>query len=259
MLLGDSSAVTVGVLGRCETNGFRLAQALVSRLGCAVEVTVSARAGVTTAGMARQVAAVTSRAERGVALILVGGNDVMLPLGLRRPAARLGRYVQELRAAGWQVVVGSGADIGAAPALRHGVRSLAGFRSRLLARRQAEAALSAGAMVVSLSMDVLRQHPARLYCEDAFHPNAEGYLMYVRRVMVAVEEAARRHLGESSTPIGGDGVFADARQAARHVGGEPGACFVPSPCGSHVVLHRHAPGGERGPQGREPLVPAAAS
>ncbi|MFJ8588389.1 GDSL-type esterase/lipase family protein [Streptomyces sp. NPDC093595] len=243
VILGDSSAVTVGVRERDETNGARLAGDLVAHLGCAVELAVPARAGVTTAGMARQVREVVLRPDRGVAVVLVGGNDVMLPAGLRRPAAHLGRYVRQLRTAGWQVVVGSCADIGAAPALRRGVRRLASARSRVLARRQAAAALSAGAVVVSLTTDAFRQRPELLYCADGFHPNADGYLLYQRRAAVAVRAAAGL-VPVGTPPAAGepaDGMFTDPHRASRHVTREPGACFIPAQCTGRVLMRRYVP------------------
>ncbi|WP_078607539.1 SGNH/GDSL hydrolase family protein [Streptomyces flavidovirens] len=242
VVLGDSSALAVGVLKHDETNGVRLARDVVASLGCAVELEVLARSGVTTAGMARQVDAVVTRADRGVALILIGGNDVMLPSPVGRSARRLGRYVRRLRAAGWEVVIGSCADIGAAPSLRRGVRDVASRRSQALARRQAARSLAAGAMVVSLTTDVFRQQPDLLYCPDGFHPNADGYLYYETRAAVAVKAASARVLGRLESPAErADMVFSQTRQAARRVTREPGASFIPAPAGEAVAMHRYAP------------------
>ncbi|WP_228973153.1 GDSL-type esterase/lipase family protein [Streptomyces sp. DH12] len=241
-VLGDSSALTVGVLEGRHTNGARLAEDLVAESGCAVDLDVPARAGVTTAGMARQVAAVAARGERGVALILIGGNDVMLPVPLRRSAARLGHYVRVLRASGWEVVVGACADIGAAPALRRAARGPASRRSRALARRQTAAALGAGAVVVSLTAEEFRRRPEDLYCPDGFHPNAAGYLLYEKRALVAVAAAGRVAAGTRRELDGRpDAVFPDEWEAARNVTSEPGACFIPAQAGGPVSLHRYRP------------------
>ncbi|MFD6966959.1 SGNH/GDSL hydrolase family protein [Streptomyces sp. NPDC059949] len=241
LVLGDSSAVTVGVLDRKDTFGARLAKELVSDLSCAVEVRVQARVGVTTAGMARQVRAVCGRSDRGVVLVLIGGNDVVLPKSLRRSAAQLGSYVGELRAAGWQVVVGSCADIGAAPAVRPGVAAVAMWRSRWLARRQAAAVLEAGGLVVSLTTDVFRHRPADLYCADGFHPSAEGYFHYFQRLSVGVLEAARRWQCGEVPAAEGDIVVKSVKGASRQVVREPGACFIPAPSQDQVVLRRYVP------------------
>ncbi|WP_369780004.1 SGNH/GDSL hydrolase family protein [Streptomyces sp. R33] len=197
VLLGDSSAVTVGVLERQDTIGAQLAGMLSSRLECAVELDVLARAGATTAALGRQVRAVSGRTAPGVAFILIGGNDVMLPAPVSRSAVRLGRYVRELRSAGWEVVVGSCADIGAAPALRRGVAAVASVRSRRLARLQSAAVLAAGGRVVALETDAFRRRPAHLYCPDGFHPSPEGYRVYLRLAGSAVAGAGEAWLRRS--------------------------------------------------------------
>ncbi|MFI6006093.1 GDSL-type esterase/lipase family protein [Streptomyces sp. NPDC051366] len=197
VLLGDSSAVTVGVSERQDTIGAQLAGMLASRLECAVELEVLARAGATTAALVRQVRSVCGRTAPGVAFILIGGNDVMLPAPVNRSAARLGHYVHELRDAGWEVVAGSCADIGAAPALRRAVAAVASVRSRRLARLQSAAVLAAGGRVVALETDAFRRRPAQLYCPDGFHPSPEGYRVYLRLAGSAVAGAGEAWLRRS--------------------------------------------------------------
>ncbi|MER6778551.1 MULTISPECIES: GDSL-type esterase/lipase family protein [unclassified Streptomyces] len=189
VLLGDSSAVTVGVVDRQDTIGAQLAGMLASRLERAVELEVLARAGATTAALGRQVRSVTGRSATGLAFILIGGNDVMLPAPVSRSADRLGHYVRELRSAGWEVVVGSCADIGAAPALRRAAAAVASVRSRKLARLQSAAVLAAGGRVVALETDAFRRRPVQLYCPDGFHPSPEGYRVYLRLAGSAVAAA----------------------------------------------------------------------
>ncbi|MCY0954785.1 SGNH/GDSL hydrolase family protein [Streptomyces sp. H27-S2] len=241
-VLGDSSGQSVGVLDRHETAGGYLARRLVSELSCSVEVEVLARAGVTTAGMARQVRALVGRPERGVVLILIGGNDVLLPTSLKRASARLGRYVRELRAAGWEVVVGSCADIGAAPALYRGAAVVATFRSRRLARRQTVAVLRAGGLVVSLATGVFRHSPGQLYCPDGFHPSPEGYLHYFRRIGFGVVEAGRARLGLAERSVGPeDRVLEGTRTELRRLAGERDAYFIPAASRGGVVMRRYCP------------------
>ncbi|MEV0990825.1 SGNH/GDSL hydrolase family protein [Streptomyces sp. NPDC049949] len=233
LLLGDSLAVTVGVRRREETVGALLSDVLVSELGCAVELEVLGRAGATTAAMGRQLREVIRRTDPGVVVILVGGNDVMLPAPLGRAAAQLGRYVSQLRAAGWQVVVGSCADVGACPALRRGVAAVAGWRSRRLARGQAVAVLGAGGVVVSLTTDALRAEG--WYCSDNFHPSAEGYRHCARWVAAGLVEASRAFVREPFQARESDVFFGGAGEASRRVVGESGACFIPA-SGDRVVM-----------------------
>lgn len=214
VLLGDSSAVTVGVLERQDTIGAQLAGMLALRLECAVELDVLARAGATTAALGRQVRSVSGRSTPGVAFILIGGNDVMLPAPVSRSAARLGRYVHELRGAGWEVVVGSCADIGAAPALRRAAAAVASLRSRRLARLQSAAVLAAGGRVVALETDAFRRRPARLYCPDGFHPSPEGYRVYLRLADSAVARAGEAWLRRSTVEQPGGVPAIGARKTA---------------------------------------------
>lgn len=237
LLLGDSSAVTVGVLDRMQTLGAQLAGALAEELSCAVGLEVPARAGATSAGMERQLKVAVSRPGSGVALILIGGNDVMLPMSLRRSANRLGDYVRQLRAAGWQVVVGSCADMGAAPGVRVGAAALATVRSRRLARRQASAVLAAGGLVVSLTTDAFRDRPEELYCPDGFHPSAEGYAHYFARLRIGVLEAGRISRCGQASGVAGDVLVECSGRSFAPVVREPGACFVPVE--GQVVMRRY--------------------
>ncbi|MFK0046140.1 SGNH/GDSL hydrolase family protein [Streptomyces sp. NPDC090741] len=230
VLLGDSSAVTVGVLTAADTVGAHLARLLADRLECPVDLDVLARAGATTAGMGRQVRSVAGRAAPGVAFILIGGNDVLLPAPLGRAADRLGRYVRELRGAGWEVVVGSCADIGAAPALRLPAAVVASVRSRRLARLQRPAAVAAGGRVVTLETDAFRRNPGRLYCADAFHPSAEGYRLYLGLAAPAVATAGEACLRtRASAQRAALPVVKTCRTAAPGTAGVPGHTQLPRP------------------------------
>ncbi|MGA5554463.1 SGNH/GDSL hydrolase family protein [Streptomyces lavendulocolor] len=226
LLLGDSSSVSVGALRREETVGAVLAGALVARWGGRVDVEVHARVGATTAGLARQVRAAVRREGPGVALILIGGNDVFLPGRSARRARLLGAHVERLRAAGLHVVVGTCPDIGAAPALRAWSGAVGTWRSRRLAVRQAEAALAAGAVVVSLTAPEFRSAPDELYCADGFHPSGRGYALYLERVSVAVCEAAAASR-DARTAWAGEADFGGAAEAARCMVSLPGSCLLP--------------------------------
>ncbi|MFC7963258.1 SGNH/GDSL hydrolase family protein [Streptomyces cinereoruber] len=231
MLLGDSSAVTVGVSARHETVGAYLAERLASRTGFAVELEVLARAGATTAGLDRQVRSVIGRPTPGVAFILIGGNDVMLPAPVRRSAVRLGGYVCALRGAGWEVVVGSCPDIGAAPALRSGVGALASLRSRRLARLQSAAVLAAGGRVFSLATDAFRERPGELYCPDGFHPSADGYRVYFR-----LSDATLTDAGEAWSRRRGTSASGSVAAVGAAAPGQTGLAAGPAPQDGPVVV-----------------------
>ncbi|NEA72748.1 SGNH/GDSL hydrolase family protein [Streptomyces sp. SID13588] len=201
-VLGDSSAVTVGVTRVEQTVAAVLADGLATGLGCPVDVHVKARAGATTGSMGRQIRR-ASRLGPGVAIVQIGGNDVFLPVSLRRTAARLAGHVGNLRAGGWEVVVTSCPDVGAAGALRRWARPLGRWRSRRLASLQTAAALRAGAAVVSLTAPEFRTQPQALYCADGFHPSPAGYRLFQDRALPAILAAGHAHRNRTLSPAAG--------------------------------------------------------
>ncbi|WP_051969135.1 SGNH/GDSL hydrolase family protein [Kitasatospora azatica] len=247
-VLGDSSAVTVGVTRVEQTVAAVLADALAAGLDCPVEVQVEARAGATTASMSRQIRTVAAQ-EPGVAIVQIGGNDVFLPVSLRRTAARLAGHVERLRAGGWQVVVTSCPDVSAARAVRRWARPLGRRRSKRLASLQTAAALRAGAAVVSLTAPEFRSHPRALYCPDGFHPSPDGYRLYQNRALPAILTAGHAHRYRTSSspcpsgPPSEPGYLGDhaydlsVPEAMREIHRRPGASFFPrtSPTGELSV------------------------
>lgn len=210
VLLGDSLAVSVGVSAEQDTVGAFVAETLAERLGCGVELKVMARAGATTAALDRQVRRVLDRETPGVAVVLIGGNDVVRPVALRRSAARLERHVREMRDAGWEVLVGLCPDVGMAPALRPGVARLMSRRSRRLARLQAAAVLEAGGRAFVMATNAFRERPDRLFCADGFHPSPEGYRVCFGRMAPALAGAGEEWLFRQSLAAAPAGVPAGA-------------------------------------------------
>ncbi len=201
LLLGDSLAQSIGVGAREETMGARLAQALSEATGTAVDLRVPARAGATTRVVQRQAVRATGRCRAGVAVLVVGGNDTMLPVLVRRSARRFAQVLDVLRTAGWQVVVLPCPDPGAAPGFRAWVRWAAARRARLLARLQTRIALRAGALVgPSAAEDFLRR--AELLSADGVHPSAVGYAEHAVRVLPVLLAAAGRGLPVTDRGVG---------------------------------------------------------
>ncbi|HKT04100.1 MAG TPA: GDSL-type esterase/lipase family protein, partial [Rugosimonospora sp.] len=113
VLLGDSSALGVGVERVSDTVGGRLAE-LLAEGGRRVELSSVAVHGSRSADLATQVARALVGHPPDVAVILVGANDAV---SLRAPipaAAHLAAAVRRLRDAGVAVVVGTCPDLGAA-------------------------------------------------------------------------------------------------------------------------------------------------
>lgn len=193
VLLGDSSALGVGVDRVVDTVGGQLATLLSIGTGCRVELSSVGVAGSRSADLSTQVSrALLGGGHPDVAVVLVGANDAT---GLSRPghaAAHLGGAVRRLREEGIQVVVGTCPDLGAVRAFAQPLRQIAGWLGRRVARAQAQAARAAGGAVVDLATEtgpVFRADAGTL-CYDGFHPSADGYRVWAHALLPAVQAAA---------------------------------------------------------------------
>jgi lysophospholipase L1-like esterase len=195
VLLGDSSALGVGVDRVADTVGGHLAELLAGGRatgGRRVDLSSVAVAGSRGGDLATQVARALLGERPDVAVILIGTNDAT---GLRRPAdaaAYLAGAVRRLRDAGVAVVVGTCPDLGAVRAFAPPLRQLAGVLGRRVARAQAEAVREAGGVPVDLGEragPVFRADAGTL-CHDGLHPSADGYRVWAHALYPAVAEAA---------------------------------------------------------------------
>ncbi|KAB1914802.1 MULTISPECIES: SGNH/GDSL hydrolase family protein [unclassified Micromonospora] len=193
VLLGDSSALGVGVERFEETIGGRLAQLLSEAPGGRrVHLSSVGVSGSRSTDLATQVARALLGERPDVAVILIGANDTT---GLARPAdaaAYLGSAVRRLREAHVEVVVGTCPDLGAVRAVASPLRQVLGWAGRRMARAQTTAVLDAGGSVVDLGTEtgpVFRADAGTL-CHDGFHPSADGYRVWAHALLPAVEAAA---------------------------------------------------------------------
>ncbi|GAA4689332.1 SGNH/GDSL hydrolase family protein [Phytohabitans rumicis] len=196
VMMGDSSALGVGVDQLTDTIGGQLAQMLADgTTGAAprhVHLSSVGVSGSRSTDLATQVARALLGGRPDVAVILIGANDVT---SLRRPteaAAYLGAAVRRLRDAGVEVVVGTCPDLGAARAIAPPLRQIAGWLGRRVGRAQTKAVEAAGGTVVDLATEtgaVFRADAGTL-CYDGFHPSADGYRVWAHALLPAVIRAA---------------------------------------------------------------------
>jgi lysophospholipase L1-like esterase len=190
VLLGDSSALGVGVDRVADTVGGRLAELLVAE-GYRVELSSVAVVGSRSADLATQVARAMLGPRPDVAVILIGTNDAT---SLRRPAdaaAALGHAAGRLRGAGVPVVVGTCPDLGATRALAPPLRQIVAALGRRVARAQAAAVDEAGGIAVDLAAiagPVFRADAGTLSA-DGYHPSADGYRVWAHALLPAVHDA----------------------------------------------------------------------
>jgi lysophospholipase L1-like esterase len=195
VLLGDSSALGVGVDRVADTVGGQLAQLLSDGYPDAPRQVLLSSVGVSgsrSTDLATQVARALLGDRPDVAVVLVGANDAT---GLRRPreaAAYLGAAVRRLRDAEVEVVVGTCPDLGAVRAIAPPLRQLVGWLGRRVADAQADAVREAGGTVVDLAAEtgpVFRADSGTL-CYDGYHPSADGYRVWAHALLPAVTAAA---------------------------------------------------------------------
>jgi lysophospholipase L1-like esterase len=196
VLLGDSTALGVGVERVTETVGGQLATLLADAPGRRrVELSSVAVSGSRSSDLGTQVARALVGTRPDVAVVLVGGNDA---INFGRPseaAEHLAAAVRRLRAVGVSVVVGTTPDLGAARAFPQPLRQLVGWQGRRLARAQTAAVQSAGGIPVDLAEQTgaVFRADAGTYCHDGYHPSADGYRVWAHALLPAVTEAASVH------------------------------------------------------------------
>ncbi|MFD0568737.1 GDSL-type esterase/lipase family protein [Kitasatospora gansuensis] len=171
--------------------GARLSQALADTLELPVDLRVFARVGATTRGVQLQ-ALRAGKLRPGVAVLIVGGNDALLPVPLGRSARCFAQLVRGLHEAGWQTVVVPCPNPGYAPGMRAPVRWVAGRRSQRLARLQIRTAERVGAVLAPSSGVEFRDRAAELLGPDGVHPSPRGYAEHAERMLPSLLTVAGR-------------------------------------------------------------------
>ncbi|MDT0275692.1 SGNH/GDSL hydrolase family protein [Blastococcus goldschmidtiae] len=189
-VLGDSSAVGLGVDRAAQTPGVLIASALTELAERPVRLTRLAVSGAKSPELDAQVdAALEERPD--VALIMIGANDVT---SRTRPAVsvrHLGDAVRRLTAAGAEVVVGTCPDLGTIRPIGQPLRTLARRWSRQMAAAQTIAVVEAGGRTVSLgsALGPTFATDRSLFSRDEFHPSAYGYAHAAAVILPSVADA----------------------------------------------------------------------
>lgn len=193
VLLGDSSALGVGVSRLADTVGGQLAHLLAEGpAGQLVHLSSVGVSGSRSTDLATQVARALLGERPDVAVILIGANDATSLRRSTAAAACLGATVHRLREARVEVVAGTCPDLGAVRAIAPPLRHLVGWSGRRTARAQTLAVLTAGGTVVDLATEAgpVFRADAGTFCHDGFHPSADGYRVWAHALFPAVAAAA---------------------------------------------------------------------
>lgn len=179
---------------RQHTVGALLARSLARRSHRLVELSNVAKSGADTGDLARQVREVlASDHHPDVAVIVIGGNDVMHRNDATIAARRLYRAVRDLRRSGCRVVVATCPDMGTVRALVQPLRYIAHRTSRALALAQTLVVLRAGGSAVPLGATlgpIFVRRPKQMFSTDHFHPSSVGYARPAAVLLPSVSAAA---------------------------------------------------------------------
>src|SRR4051812_6261688 len=198
-VLGDSSAVGLGVHRAAQTPGVLLAAALAELAERPVRLVRLAVSGAKSWQLDEQVDKALLE-HPDVALIMIGANDVTSRTAPPVSVRHLRDAVRRLTEAGTEVVVGTCPDLGTVRPIAQPLRWLARRWSRQLAAAQTIAVVDAGGRTVSLG-SVLGPSFAEdrdLFSVDEFHPSAAGYAAAAAVLLPSIADS----LGVWPTPTG---------------------------------------------------------
>lgn len=177
VILGDSIAAGVGLTDPEETTGALLANGLAALSAQPVRLTSVAVSGARSSALGAQ-AGEALRCEPDLAVIIVGGNDVLHRIKPTQAVRDLDAVVRRLRDAGCAVLVATCPDMGTVRPIIQPLRRVVRRASRRLAAAQTIAVVEAGGRSVSLG-DLLgpafEAEPTEMFGPDKFHPSARGH------------------------------------------------------------------------------------
>ncbi|WP_199849707.1 SGNH/GDSL hydrolase family protein [Blastococcus sp. Marseille-P5729] len=189
-IMGDSSAVGLGVDDLTETPGVLIAAGLSRLSGRPVRLTRVAISGAESRHLDQQASDVLPE-QPDVAVIMIGANDVTARTSPEVATAHLSKVVRRLRHAGVQVVVATCPDLGTVRPIPQPLRTIARKWSRDMAAAQIVAVIKAGGRTVALGSSLgptfARYH--ELWSDDGFHPSAAGYAAAASVVLPSVADA----------------------------------------------------------------------
>ena len=189
-VLGDSSAVGLGVERASEAPGALIAAALSELAERPVRLVCVAVSGARSSALESQVEKALAE-QPDVALIMIGANDVTSRTRPVVSVRHLADAVRRLTTAGTEVVVGTCPDLGTIRPIAQPLRILARRWSRQLAAAQTIAVVEAGGRTVSLG-SVLGPAFASdrdMFSVDEFHPSAVGYAQAAAVLLPSVADA----------------------------------------------------------------------
>ncbi len=194
VLLGDSLAVGYGASVPEGSVAYMLADGLAASTGRPVALDNVAFIGATSEDLRLQLGTLDARGLRpDVAVIIVGGNDILHLRNISRSLAALAEAVRALRRRGSHVVVASCPDLGTVPVFLQPLRFSAHWLSRMFATGQTIVVLRNGGRTVSLADlvgPIFKREQRRMFATDHLHPSVHGYAQAAEVMLPSVVAAA---------------------------------------------------------------------
>ena len=190
VVLGDSSAVGLGVERAAETPGVLVAAALSELAERPVRLACHAVSGAESRELDAQVDRALAE-KPDVALIMIGANDVTTLTKPTVSVRHLEDAVRRLVEVGCEVVVGTCPDLGTIRPIAQPLRLLARRWSRQMAAAQTIAVVRAGGRTVSLGsvLGPAFASDRSMFSVDEFHPSAVGYAQAAAVLLPSVADA----------------------------------------------------------------------
>lgn len=188
-VLGDSSAVGLGVDRAARTPGVLIAAALAEVAERPVRLVRLAVSGAESRDLEEQVDRALPE-HPDVAMIIIGANDVTARTRPSISVRYLADAVRRLKDAGCEVVVATCPDLGTIRPIGQPLRLLARRWSRDLAAAQTVAVVAAGGRTVSLGslLGPSFASDRSLFSPDEFHPSAAGYAAAAAVILPSVAD-----------------------------------------------------------------------
>ncbi len=204
LLLGDSIAAGLGAAKPKHTLGAQLAARVAKGTRRAVRLHTAARVGAETSMLRAQLAGLPPGYHADVAVVVVGGNDVIHRVRPSESRRHLAEAVAELQGRGTAVVVGTCPDLGALTAVPQPLRAMGRLASRQLAKAQREVTTELGATAVDLAEVVgpfFIAQPDQMFSIDRFHPSSAGYKRTAKAMLPSVLVALGLSAPEPSNAV----------------------------------------------------------
>ena len=196
VVLGDSTAAGLGAGDPSAAYATLLSERLGER-GWRVALTAYGVSGARVRDVAMEQVPLVAAARPDLVFVGIGANDVTHLTSLDAVGRDMGNALDALAATGAVVVVAGPPDMRAAAWLEP-LRSLAGWRGRLVAERIGDVARERGIPVVplaELAAPYFASNPEEAYADDDFHPGPGGYRAWADAIFPVLIEALERRRG----------------------------------------------------------------